>query len=71
VTDEATPKQVIVYTTINAKEPFTDWLNDLVGSYHFSAAKAISAYTPEAMGNCSSFGSCNLTPFGIHHHHDG
>jgi putative addiction module killer protein len=29
VTDEATPKRVIVYTTINAKEPFTDWLNDL------------------------------------------
>jgi putative addiction module killer protein len=29
VTEEATPKRVIVYTTINTKEPFTDWLNDL------------------------------------------
>jgi putative addiction module killer protein len=29
VTDEATLKQVIVYSTPNEKEPFTDWLNDL------------------------------------------
>jgi putative addiction module killer protein len=29
VTDEAIPKQVIIYTTINNREPFTDWLNNL------------------------------------------
>lgn len=29
MTDKATPKQVIVYSTPNEKEPFTDWLNDL------------------------------------------
>jgi putative addiction module killer protein len=29
MTDEATPKRVIVYATPSAKEPFTDWLNNL------------------------------------------
>jgi putative addiction module killer protein len=29
VTDEATPKRVVAYMTVNGKEPFTDWLNDL------------------------------------------
>lgn len=29
MTDEATPKRVIVYTNPNGQEPFTDWLENL------------------------------------------
>lgn len=57
MTDEATPKRVIVYAIPNAKEPFTDWLNglrDVIGRKRILAR--VSRLQQGNYGDCEPVG---------------
>jgi putative addiction module killer protein len=57
VTDEATPRRVIVYATLGGKEPFTDWLNglrDVIGRKRILAR--VSRLQQGNYGDCEPVG---------------
>lgn len=57
MTDEASPKQVLVYATPDGKEPFTNWLNnlrDVVGRKRILAR--VSRLQQGNYGDCKSIG---------------